>query len=116
MRIPFEIPDVNETDEAKGFVYLEGDFLVFDIDILSWGIAKSDSKTVKAERGVINSIRLEPRWFKDRLYIGTKKVELLKEIPGPHVDEIELRTRKKHRSRVEAFIKSVWEWKIGQTA
>ncbi len=111
MRVPFQIPDVTDVDEATGFIYLEGDYLVFEYQIMEWGLLKGERATVKAERAVIDGIRMKHGLFKDRLYIATHSTELLKEIPGPHASEIEVRTRKKHRSDVAAFVAMVSSWK-----
>lgn len=112
MRIPFEIKTDSDIDETAGLLYLEGEFLVFEWYVLQWGISKGETTTVKVERGVIDGIRTERRWWKDRLWIATRNLELLKAIPGPHVAEVELRTKKKHRAAVEAFVRAVIAWKV----
>ncbi len=111
MRIPFEIPSFDEVDEAAGFLYLEEEYLVFEYHILQWGLIKSEPSIVKAERGVIDDVRVQRGWFKDRLLIATHNIELLKAIPGPHASEIELRTKKKYRPQVEVFVEQVFVWK-----
>jgi hypothetical protein len=111
MRIPFKITSVEENHEATGFLYIDDDFLVFEYQILKWGITKGASGTVKAERGVIDAVRVKRGLFKDQLLVATRNIQLLREIPGPHVSEIELRTKKKHRDQIDAFIQEVWAWK-----
>ncbi len=111
MRIPFEIPEVDEVHEAAGYVYLEDEYLVFEFHVLNWGITKGEQTIVKAERGVVDGIRAQPGWFKDRLLIETHNTRLLKEIPGTHVAAIELRTKKRHRLQVGQFIELVQAWK-----
>lgn len=111
MRIPFEIKTGSDIDEAAGFLYLEEDFLVFEWHILHWGISKGETTTVKVERGVIDGIRAEQRWWKDRLWIDTRNLELLKALPGSHVAQVELRTKRKHRTAVAVFVQAVRLWK-----
>lgn len=111
MRIPFQIPDINDTDEAEGFVYLEDDFLVFDVQVLAWGLSRSDTETVKVERGVIDGLRVESGWFSDRLHVVTRNAALLKALPGVHVAAVTVRTKKKYRAEVAAFAEQVRAWK-----
>jgi hypothetical protein len=111
MRIPFEIKTDSDIDEAAGFLYLEGEYLVFEWYILHWGISKGETTTVKVERGVIDGIRAEQRWWKDRLWIDTRNLELLKSLPGSHVAQVELRTKRKHRTAVAVFVQAVRHWK-----
>ncbi len=116
MRIPFQIPDINDTDEAEGFVYIEDDFLVFDVQVLAWGLSRSDTETVKVERGVIDGLRIERGWISDRLHVDTRNTSLLKALPGTHVSAVTVRTKKRYRSEVAAFAEQVRGWKAAGAA
>lgn len=99
MRIPFEISEVDDHHEAAGYVYLAEDFLVFEFHVRKWGLFKGETATVKVERGVIDGISVQRRLFRDRLLVATSSLDLLREIPGPHVSEIELRTKRRYLPR-----------------
>lgn len=114
MRIPFEF-DVDDFNEANGFLYLEDDYLVFDIQIRLLGLAKRDSETVKAERGVIHDVEVRRGFIKDRLVVTTRSVKLLKSIPGEHASEIKLKIKRRYRKDAEDFVDLVHLWLDGKT-
>lgn len=110
-RIDFQIPEVNEVHEGKGHLHLEGGFLVFRFTILNWGVAEREWETVKVERGLIDYVRTEPGILKDKLLIATQSQRLLDLVPGDHRREIKLRTRKRDRADVVAFVERVHAWR-----
>ncbi len=109
MRIPFEY-DVDDLNEAAGFLYLEDDFLVFELQVLALGLVKRESEIIKAERSVIEDIEVRKGLIKDRLVVSSHSIKLLKAIPGRHATEIVLKIKKKHRREAEEFVDRVHLW------
>lgn len=110
VRIPFTIPDVSDTDEAEGFLYLEDDYLVVEYTVKKFGIFRKATRMVKADRTVIVALELRKGLFGDRLVIETSSMQLLREVPGKHVTGVEVRTRRSHREAVQRFIERVHAW------
>jgi len=97
--IPFEIEDWNAgITEAEGIVRIEDDFLVFQVQTVTLGLFKQDPEIVKIELSALSEIRFERRFFKDRIYIQPKKLELLEVMPGKHGIELMLKVKRKHRT------------------
>lgn len=109
MRIPFEIKNVNDFNEAEGFLYLEEGFLVIKVKEKILGVIPGDEKVIKVEPGVIQEIKLSQGTFSDKLTIYSKKVELLDAVPGKHSTGVRLKVKRKYRR--EAFIEAVKAWK-----
>jgi hypothetical protein len=106
--IPFELNEVHGGfSEATGVMYLEGGYLVFEVMVTTLGIFKREPETIKVELGVIDTMRLEKRFRKDRLFIRPTKPQLLHTMPGKHEGALELRIKRAHRSTVEAIIREV---------
>ena len=115
-RLPFQIPEINDVHEGKGFVYLENEFLVFRFTVVNWGVVEGAWETVKAERALIDGIHTEKGIFKDKLIIDTRDARLLDAIPGKYRGAVLVRTRKQDRAQVEAFVERVRAWMRVQSA
>lgn len=109
MRIPFEA-EIDDFNEMAGFLYLEDDYLVFEYDILKLGILKANHVVVKAERGLINDLRIKHGLFKDRLFVASHSPKLLNEVPGKHASEIQLNIKRRYRRDLDVFVDAVLEW------
>jgi hypothetical protein len=113
--IPFSIDD-SRGHTIGGLLFLEAEFVVFEIQVQKWGLYKEPVETVKAELGVIDSIRFEQGFFKDRLYLVPKRAELLAALPGDHTSEIKLKVNKRYRAEAQQFVLDVLQKKREQKA
>lgn len=95
-RVPFSLPEVG-LREVKGFVYLDDEFLVIEVESAVLGLADRERTTVKVAPSALESVRFTRGLFRDRLRIKPEKVDLLKTIPGDHATEIALRIPRKYR-------------------
>lgn len=108
MRIPFETPDIHHGfSEGKGFVYLDDEFLVFEVRIHTLGLFEQEAQVIKVEPAVIEAIRLERGLFSDKLCIRPRKIEVLDAIPGDHEIEVKLKVKRKHRLSAQQFVADV---------
>jgi hypothetical protein len=109
-RIPFQIPEVHGgLSEADGIVYLEDEFLVFDVRVSTLGgLIDQRSEKIKAEVTVIEEARLERGFFSDRLCFVPRKLELLSAVPGTHKGELKLKVSKSHRDQIEHLIDTLY--------
>lgn len=106
--IPFDIPELDDGfSEATGLLFLEEEFLVFDLVVKKFGLFEQPRETVKAEFAVIDHIRLERGIFKDKICIVPKRLELLRAIPGKHKAELRLKVSKAYRDDVLDLIDTV---------
>ena len=111
MRIPFELSDYEEgLNEATGYIYLEGEFLVIKLEIKLLGLTTERNELIKAEAGIIDAIRYTTKFTGDRLIIQSSNPQLLNAVPGDHVSEIKLTTKKKHRNDINRFVVRVEDW------
>lgn len=100
--IPFQLPDTNMgMTENTGLVYLDDEFLVFDLQRGLSGVTKSETRTIKIEPAALAGVRFNRGTLKDALYFRPKKRELLDAMPGDHEVEVKLRIAKRHRRASE---------------
>lgn len=102
-RIPFQIDD-QHGHRISGLVFLEDEFVVFEIRVKKWGLYEKPTETVKAERSVISHMHFEHGFFNDRLFMVPKRSELLEAIPGNHKGELKLKVAKRYRNEVKRFV------------
>jgi hypothetical protein len=111
--IPFELNEVHHGfSEAEGIMYLEPGFLVFEFTVSILGLFKRRPETVKVALSVIEDLRLERRFRKDRLFLRPRRSQVFEAIPGNHEGEILFKIRRKHRSATDALIAEVRTRKI----
>ena len=106
-RIPFQLPDANlGFTEIKGLVYLEDDYLVFEVGTGISGGAKKKRHTIKIELRALHAIRFEPGAFRDHLFVRPKERDLFRAMPGMYrdKDELKLILKKKHRDEAEDLV------------
>jgi len=102
--IPFRGPD-SGLRETKGHIFLEDQaFLVLEVEDAIAGEFDTRRQTIKVAPRALQSIRIDERPFRDRIYIRPKGRDLLDAMPGSHKDEIELLIRRKYRDEVEQLI------------
>jgi len=112
MSIPFELPDLHGGfSEAKGYLRMEPEFLVFEIQVAVLGMFKDDAQQIKVEPGVIADITFDKGVFKDKIRILPGKFELVKAFPGKPAGEIILKTKRRHRDVVRSFVNDIRRWK-----
>ena len=112
-RISFQLPDANlGLTEIKGLLYLEDDYLVFEVATGISGGAKKKRHTIKIELRALKAIRFEPGAFRDHLYIRPKERDLFRAMPGMYrdKDELNLSLRKRDREKAEHL---VYEARLG---
>ena len=85
--IPFELPDVG-LQEIRGKLYLDQEFLVFEVQVALIGEFNKEFQTIKIEPGALKEIHLDRGVIKDRLCIRPKKSDLLTAMPGEYHGEI----------------------------
>lgn len=95
-RIPFTLPDVG-LRELKGLVYIEDGFLVVRLQDALFGILDEEKRRIEIEPGALEELRVEWRFFKDRLILRPRSTTLLDVIPGEHRAAVELRVWRKYR-------------------
>lgn len=97
--IPFQLPDVG-LREISGRLYLDEDFLVFDVEDALAGEFDKEVHVIKVDPGALGDIRLERGIVRDRLFIRPRKSDLLRAMPGQYGVELPLRIWRKHRQTV----------------
>ncbi|HET6566965.1 MAG TPA: hypothetical protein VFG50_03305 [Rhodothermales bacterium] len=104
--IPFTISD-EHGHVISGLLFLEEQFVVFDLEVKKWGLFQETPEKVKAEFGLIESIRLDRGFFKDHVYLVPKRSDLLKAVPGSHKGEIKLNIAKRYREQAQELVQEV---------
>ena len=98
MGVPFEISDVHAGfSEVKGTLRIEGEFLVFDFQVITMGMFKQPPEVVKIEISALSDARLEKRIVRDRIFIRPKTYQLIDAIPGKHLGDVKLKVWRKYR-------------------
>ncbi len=102
-RVPFTLPEVG-LREIKGFVYLNDGYLVLRIQETLLGIADSGEDVFKIEPAALRGLRVKHGWFRDKLVVAPKAMELLEAVPGEHVTSVDLRVARKYRNELEDLV------------
>ncbi len=106
--IPFRLPDDNfGLTEIGGVLYLEEEYLVFDVGTGLPGGSRKDHQIIKIEYAALNKLQLDRGLLKDRLHVAPKTNELLQAMPGTYKEELVLSIRKKYREAVEQLVYEV---------
>ncbi len=108
--VPFKLSstDMGFT-EHEGLLYLENEFLVFDLQSGIAGGQKEDRHVIKVEPAALQDIEIKAGAVYDNLLIWPKKEKLLLAIPGNHKDgQIKLSVKRKHREALEKIVESAW--------
>ncbi len=102
-RLPFTLPDVG-LREVKGFVSLEEEFLVIDLETAVAGIVDKEETVIKVAPSALADVWLKTGFVRDRLCLAPRRVDLLKAVPGDHAREVALRVPRKYRLAAEDFV------------
>ncbi len=105
--IPFSLPDVGVT-EVKGVLYLESETLVLEIVSGLPGVTHSRTRRVEVAIDALDGIRFETGAWRDSILLRGSR-ELLEAIPGHHVGELRMRTRRRHRDDASLVARVVEE-------
>ena len=106
--IPFQLPDLHGgLTEIKGNLYLDDEFLVFDLETALLGEFDKEHQVIKIEPRALAEIRLDPGVFRDRLCVRPKKRDLLTAMPGTYGTELVLKIWTRHRARAEHLVADV---------
>lgn len=106
--IPFSLAaDGFGLTEAKGFLYLEADFLVFDVGTGLPGGAEKEQRIVKVEPAALAEVRLDRGLLRDTLYVRPKRPDLLEALPGRHAEALKLHVQRRHRAEAEQLVYAV---------
>lgn len=106
--IPFTLPDINfGLTEIKGFLYLEAEFLTFEVETAFLGDFDKEEQIIKIEPAALEAVFLEPGWLQDQLHIRPKKRNLLEALPGDYALEVPLKIWRKHRRKTQRLVGAV---------
>jgi hypothetical protein len=106
-RIPFKLPD-DGLREIKGLVYVDEGRLIVRAETAIIGLIGKETYTVTIPAGALEDLFLKKGLFRDRLVIRPLEIDVLESIPGEHIDQIELKVRKKYRRKVQDLVQQFW--------
>ena len=104
--IPFQLPDVG-LREISGSVYLDEEFLVFEVQDALLGEFDKEHQVIKIEPRALQEIRLDRGILRDRLYIRPKERDLLAVMPGTYQEELRFKIWNIHRGQAEQLVEEV---------
>lgn len=93
--------------EHRGKMYLDDEFLVFELKSLLAGVENKKQQVVKIEPHALASVRLDEGGVSDAICIIPKKADLLTAVPGNHEKELRLEISKQHRVQGEDLVASL---------
>ena len=103
--IPFRLPSTHlGLTEVRGILFLEEEFLVFEIASGLPGGTHKERQKIKVEVAALNAILYERGILRDTLMIRPKKYDLLSVMPGQHKEALRLSIRKQHREATEQLV------------
>ncbi|MEM1044106.1 MAG: hypothetical protein AAGI91_15960 [Bacteroidota bacterium] len=103
LRLPFTLPE-DGLREIKGFVSLDLEFVVLEVETAIAGILGKEETTIKVAPSALDDAWLKTGLVRDRLCLAPSKVDLLKAVPGDHAREIALRIPRKYRLDTEDLV------------
>jgi hypothetical protein len=98
--IPFELPDTG-LREITGKLYVEEPYLVFEVTDGLLGAFDKENQVIKIEIDALDEIHFKKGIVKDKLYIRSKKRDLLDAMPGKYDGVLMLKIWKTHRPAAE---------------
>lgn len=101
--IAFELMDIG-LREISGKVYLDDEFLVFDLQDALVGEFDKEYRTIKIEPAALEMVYIDRGVIRDRLCIRPKTSELLEAMPGSHGAEVCLKIWRTARKKAEALV------------
>lgn len=105
MYITYKLPDMNAgLTEVNGAAWFENEFLVLEVETSLLGEFSKEHKTIKIEPSALASIAFERKLIRDRIILRPKKRDLLDAVPGDHLGELILKTRRADRAAAEEFV------------
>jgi len=105
MYIKYKLPDMNAGfTEVQGAAWFEDEFLVLEVETALLGEFGKEHKTIKIEPSAFASIGFERKLIRDRIILRPKKRDLLDAVPGDHLAELILKTRRADRAAAEEFV------------
>lgn len=105
MYIRYKLPDLNAgLTEVQGAAWFEDEFLVLEVETSLLGEFSKEHKTVKIEPSALATIAFERKLIRDRIILRPKKRDLLDAVPGEHLGELILKTKRRDRSDAEEFV------------
>lgn len=103
--IPFQLPDTNHgLTEHKGLLYLEEEFIVFEVASGLPGGYKMERQMIKFELGAVETMRLGWGLLRDRLYVRIGRSNFLTMMSGEYKEELKLKIRKQHREGAKQLV------------
>lgn len=108
--IPFQLPDANwGMTEIKGLLYLDEEFLVFDVRTGVSGGAKKKRHVIKIEPRALKAIRLDQGVMRDHLAVKPKERDLFRAMPGMYKgkDELTMKIHPRYRADAEHLVDEV---------
>lgn len=102
-RLPFTLPDVG-LREVKGFVSLEEEFVVIELETAVAGLVDKEETVIKVAPSALDEAWFKTGLVRDKLCLAPKKADLLKAVPGDHAREVAFRVPRKHRLDTEDFV------------
>ena len=101
--VPFSI-STDGLDEITGFAYLEGEFLVLDVNVAFLGLGSKQKERVKVAPSALARIEAQKRiGGRVRLVLHPSTPDLYDAVPGPHKGLIKLNVPRKHREDARAL-------------
>ena len=102
--IPFELESTHfGFQEHWGLLYLEEEFVVFDLHSGLSGVTKAQRHVIKMEPAAIGSIQQT----RGSLLIRPRKDTLLRVVPGDNKNEVKLKIGKKYRQAADRLISRI---------
>jgi hypothetical protein len=106
--VPFTLPDIHGGfTEIKGAVYLDEEFVVFDLEIAVMGGLSKKQRTIKIEPTALASISIRNGLVRDKICARPKTVDLLGAMPGNHLGEVCLRVWRTRREDAQNLVQAV---------
>ncbi len=103
--VPFRLPSIHAgLTEVGGVLYIEDDFLIFEVAYGIPGASSKERRVVKLEMNALHKIALQQGVLNDKLEVHSGNPELLRVMPGSHETMLRLTVPRKHRHRAAALV------------
>lgn len=104
--VPFTI-STDGLDEINGLAYLEGEFLVLDVNVTFMGLTSKDKERIKVAPTAIAGVEIGKRaggLAGPRITLRPASPELLDVVPGAHKGTIKLNVPRKHAADARTLV------------
>ncbi len=109
--VPFATGDVHGGfSEGRGTICVEGDEVVIEVQVSFLNLIKRAPRTYRFDITDLEEVRHKRGWWRDKLIIRTRPMDIVTRIPGSDEGVLDLRIKRAHRRALDQLLDQLEMW------